>query len=368
MKKYLYIFLSLCFIILSCRGSGPTDVVETPGSDTIFHWFLLEEGRPVPLEYNILQKILEEEEADKPWTVQPSPAGIIQTGDRVYIGINRHGCIQVLPGGSEDLAFAERFDLDVFDNRTIGSLFPFDGTVYVHVYVNMILGNDDPANSLGNLYYLDTRQNVYTPVELGRDPRNWELTDIAVLPEGWNLMWRGTGECRGRVEYEKRNPPDLSGRAISADDFRGGYEFIPVESGPALFRTAYKKLQRYYGDSPLVLHIVEHSVHPKSIEEVGKYYLAGDREKITQEGTVFLLLQAVKKGNERFLLVSDPPLVIHGTSGDDISVVRLPEPEKSTAYTYFWPLDGGLLLAWEQKRFSYTGRSGLLFIRRATGD
>jgi len=368
MKKYLYILLSLCFIILSCRGSGTPEPVETPGADTTFHWFLLEEGRPAPVEYNILQKTLEEEEADKPWTVQSSPAGIIQAGDRVYIGINRHGCIQVLPAEEGGLVFDGRFAPDIFDNRTIGSMFPFDGTVYIHVYVNMILGNDDPANSQNNLYYLDTQQNDYTAVELGRDPRNWELTDVAVLPDGWNLMWRGTGECRGRVEYEKRNSPDLSGRAISAGDFRGGYQFVPVESGPPLFRAAYKKLQHYYGESPVVLHIVEHSVHPKSKEDVRKYYLAGDREKITEEGAVFLLLQAVRKGNERFLLVPDPPLVMHGTSREDISVVQLPEPGKSAAYTYLWPLNGGLLLAWEQKRFSYTGRSGLLFIRQARED
>lgn len=353
--------LFLCLITLLCFAScGEEPPVERPAEELPPSelWYILEEGVPKPRDYAEVQSLLQSHSPDRPWTVQERPTGFIRSEHDLFIGINRHGLLRVLPGSGDGPAFEPIFNPEVFGGRTLGALFRSDGRTWVHVYVNPILGGDDLTHPGENIYRISENPGEVIPRPMGRDVHAWELTDVITSREGWRLLWRETGSGRDRVEYEARRRPESPGKVISAEEFRSSYEFTPLHEAPSPYRDALAMLRDMHPEHRLVVHAAERDTGAGG----RRYYREGDITTVADEGTLFVTLPAVKEGERRYILLPGAPALLIGTESSGTSRIDLPPPGRQAFYTDLQPLSGGILLTWEQKNFSRSGRSGLLFL------
>ena len=362
MKPHRYFFLLLVLWTVSCEGPEISDLPVPDKSFENKSWYILDKGLPLPVDRSSLASLLERENPDKLWTVQTRPVGFAQVGEHLFTGINRCGVMRIFSGQDNTLLFEPIFDRELFNGRTLGLLFLLNGRLCAHLYANPILGGDDPCTPLENLVCLEENSENYERITLGRNLSFWELTHLIPVSTGWMLQWRGAGGNSGTTDYELRGILEKPGEEISADEFRSGYGFIPLDAGPSLYTWIFQKAANFYKTSSLVVHIVERNTTPVQDKPILRYYRGGDIGTLTDEGTVFITLQAVLDGEKRFVLFPDISSVLFSARDEEPTVIDLPEVGNSVIYTYIWPLDDGCVISWEQKGFSKTGRSGFLFI------
>ncbi|MBN2049374.1 MAG: hypothetical protein JW760_02935 [Spirochaetales bacterium] len=357
-RTLVYLGILCTFLFHACGGAGLSETEDEPIPS--HRWYLLEEGLPVSLDEEALLPLLKDPVPEIPWTSQVRPAGFLQVKDRVFAGINRYGLLELREDPEAGVGYNAYFDRTLFDHRTLGALLLLEGHPVVHVYVNQILGLDDPLKDKENLYFLT--EDRYEAFPLGGIFESGQLTDILPKKQEWFLAWRGTGSLRGRVEYEKRASLGMPGEAISPGTFRQGYPFLPLEEGPALYQKVYELLKKHYAPTRVVLQITEKDASGAEEYRGIRYFRAGQLETVQEKDAVFFVFEAVRDRERCYVLFGEENKIFYGDAGG-MAVLNLPKICERLQFYGLWPLGDSLVVSWEQRDFVFTGRSGFLYLR-----
>ncbi|MDC7226213.1 MAG: hypothetical protein PQJ61_05570 [Spirochaetales bacterium] len=258
---------------------------------------------------------------------------------------------------------------------TVGTVYVEGGTAGIHLYKDRLFVSDDDMQESGRsdndvrpvviectvgpsgMFSIDIPEYRFAAENPG-----WEAVEL-IHRENYSLVaWKYSDDKKSRFRYIIH---DENGNAIDETDekrFRDEYNLKPAELGPFALRGfvqaaregAVKGLQDY-GDLYLRQSLASES---SAGTDVDVYYskagsAAADRNRAPAQ------LQVCSDGELWYVLSGESVFVC----GRNISRNELPSLPDNFRYTDIWASGRTMLICYEERRFPFNGRSGMILIK-----
>jgi hypothetical protein len=218
-------------------GQFPTALLQS-GENPL--WFELGENGPALIPFP--------EEASLspfiPWPLSIRAAGILISGNRIILGINREGFLVFVPwAGIEDAGIAlYRVDNSPYwKNYSVESLFVFDDTPAAMIYRNdyfIDTGLPPPSSRVWGLKTGAGMEELDIPAFADLPPEDgWDLEDLQEGPDGgWYYRAIQKGKTGRGIGYFRTTDLSLRGEPSSQGALQNASQPRPPEQAPAPLR------------------------------------------------------------------------------------------------------------------------------------
>ena len=317
----------------------------------------------------------------KPWTNQLRVAGFASVSSGVVIGINAGYplFLTTKPGGPAALtspagAIAEQFKTDA-EGLTIGTIFSENDNVFFHLYRDSFFnqtGTDTVEGSGAHPVLLEVSLNSFSDCRLTRhdydfadENPDWEPVEYIRKENGSLIAWKYTDDKKTRFRYIRHDNEGVSVDEIDEKFFRDEYNISPVETSPFALRGFIRAVRDgSLGDALKAAGDVYLSLSSEPAEGDGAaapaFYLANAPKSVLAAERRLPVQLAACPDNELWYILADDELFICGA---DISRFKLPGLPEGFSYEELWVQGKDMIISWEESRFPYIGRSGMMYVR-----
>ena len=304
----------------------------------------------------------------KPWTMQLRTAGFVGVSTGAFIAVNGGYPVLFKPGTgklvSPDRKLAEEFLLKTA-GLTIGSLYAGERGAGIHLYRDKFFNQTDKAStdmipvvievSTGALDIFSLEIPEY---RFALENPDWEPVEFIHKHDKNIIAWKYSDEKKSMFRYIVHSGTGAAVDEIDENYFRDEFELLPAESGPFALRGFVRAVREgAVGEKLQAAGDIFLRLTAGSGSESEAVYLS----ESTGHGneSVPVQLQACPDGETWYILDDDSIFVCDS----NITVYELPKLPEEFEYTGIWTRDGYMLLSWEETRFMYTARSGVIMIR-----
>jgi hypothetical protein len=351
------------FFVLGCSPSverGAGSVVETsdgaPADDVLCYIF---EGGSL----TAIEDIRRLPEGDrKPWTRQVRVVDARRIGNELYCAVNGIGVFifsDIFAAGGE-LQYKTISHSDIFDERTIGSFFFYDSTLFCHLYSDSVLSSEKPSSQPIALLSIDPEDNLPKIIPFSFQDRNpgWELALLSPQPDGlWSLAWKYSSEEKTMFRYSDLDVKAWAETEITEEEFLNNLMPLDEASAPQKLK---KAAHAAFGtgeraEQPVVVDI---SVQ-NSRAGTRQTYRFGPSGALRNGEGRYELLDCFEDRGVFYLLLPQGEIIFINSEGED-GEFRLPSLPPGFVYTGF-VTDGRKIIAfWEEQDFTLVGSAGIL--------
>ena len=306
----------------------------------------------------------------KPWTNQLRPAGFVNLPEGAMVAVN---------GGYPVLFKTQTGEFVSPDSRmvssylaessglTIGSLYAGNDGAGIHLYLdhffNTAASGEDAAEdkpvvievSVGapDVFSLEIPEYSFSLQNPG-----WEPVEFIYKDEKNIIAWKYSDEKKSLFRYIIHSRDGESLDEIDENYFRDEYELIAADDGPFALRGFVRAVREGSAGEGLKDAgeiFIRLAAGCKSASE--SVYHAGAPG--TAQTAAPVQLQACSDGDTWYILDDNTVFVC----GSNIVSNQLPKLPDGFKYTGIWAGGGYMLLSWEESRFLYTARSGMIQIK-----
>ena len=305
-----------------------------------------------------------------PWTLQKRVAGFAMTADALVIGVNSgfpllfHKDLDSFSAPGEQTA--ERF-LDETSGLTTGIMYSEQGDVFFHFYRDSFFVNDYDSQTAGPaepvLLEIGVSENGFTdltkpPFGFSADNPGWEPVEMIRKSSDLLVSWKYSDEKKTRFRYIRHDAVGEPLAEIDEGYFRDEYNLKSLETGPFAFRGFIRAVRT--GAAGKSLHQAGEIFISMSTSRPGKdfpvYYSSSDT---SERGALPVQLSACADQQMLYVLSGGEVLLC----GSNIRRLKLPALPKGFKYRKIWVSGDRMIISWEESRFPYTGRSGMMYIK-----
>ena len=300
----------------------------------------------------------------QPWTVQGRVSDLVSVEDRVYLGINGYGIVELTIGESGESGFRYFYDSMIFRYRTLTTLIPEQNSLLCHLYFNKLLNVVDETElklqgiSLLRLFPRTDLYEFITPPYQETHP-DWEAVGFVPLTtQEFFFQWKYSDLNRTLFSYSRFDLVDLEEQEIGELGFRRSYGFQDAEgraSGPLklLLAEARKLLDKPGTSTGYQLHI---RTDGQSLIRRYEYH----PDDFTSADDIRLVTLSGVRRAEHVLLVLPKGLLLKASPGSrQIQRFRLTVLPEGYAYRDLLIHGQYLLATWEQVSFTDVGAAGI---------
>lgn len=308
-----------------------------------------------------------------PWTQQLRVGGFAAAGDELVIGINRGWPLMLDSSAVPRMRFqppaAETREdyLELSGDRSLGTIYSKDNSVYFHLYKDSIFSSGAESGERNFLLELNTEGagGAGTVIAEGLDfpeaEEGWEPVELISNSEGLLCAWKYSDEKKTRFRYLRHNDAGAAVKEIDEDYFRDEYPLIPFSDGPFALRGFIRALREHILDD--VLKNTGEVFLELSAADSGAYtgiYPAffHDENGGRGSGKLPVILPAAGAGDLWYVLSGNAVI----RCGENISLCLLPELPDGVRYDRIWADSGRMIVSWEETRFPFIGRSGMMYV------
>ncbi len=363
------IFLSFLLIplFISCDGDEqpPLFVQED------VNWYLCDSSGIVPTD----APQTGESRSFQPWTVQYRPAGFVHVGNTVFCGINGAGLLRFRLDEETVGDYTMHLNRFLFSGRTIGNLFAFKGSVYCHLYRNVLFSTTPPASEPLVLITASPEgpslRAVVPPFQIANP--EWEAVQLVPsFDEGLFAAWKTIEQEKTLFRYSRLSIDTLREVEISEEEFRSVYQFLSGDEVP-------KQLVRYgdeafhSAENPRIEHRQQEGAShlPAVVHLSVKYkeYLRPERyrfgviETLERKESGFISLKGMRVGSDYYILRDTLQCIHVVPKRGAVREIALPLLPENRVYTDFWTDGKRLIVSWEEQRFPDVGEAGLVSLQ-----
>jgi len=300
----------------------------------------------------------------QPWTVQGRVSDLVSVEDRVYLGINGYGIVELTIGESGESGFRYFYDSMIFRYRTLTTLIPEQNSLLCHLYFNKLLNVVDETElklqgiSLLRLFPRTDLYEFITPPYQETHP-DWEAVGFVPLTtQDFFFQWKYSDLNRTLFSYSRFDLVDLEEQEIGELGFRRSYGFQDAEdraSGPLklLLAEARRLLDKPGTSTGYQLHI---RTDDQSLIRRYEYH----PDDFTSADDIRLVTLSGVRRAEHVLLVLPQGLLLKASPGSrQIQRFRLTVLPERFAYRDLLIHGQYLPATWEQVSFTDVGAAGI---------
>jgi len=311
----------------------------------------------------------------RPWTNKRRLAGFAETDYGLVIAVNRGYPLFLSAGNSIEApgrTIADEFSLLTSD-RTIGTVFTDGKTVSFHLYrdslFNPVLTGADPGEKMPVRIDLNRNsQGVFSinlpEYDFSAENPGWEPVEF-IHKSGKDLIaWKYTDDKKTRFRYIVHSEDGSSVDEIDESYFRDEYNLTDSESGPFAVRGFVRAVREGAFDESLKdagdIYIRLSTALPGQGSPMFYYSSAARSTQVFGAGASLPVeFEACLYDDTCYVLYNDLILIC----GADISLYRLPQLPDGFVYSGIYSDGKNLVAGWEEKRFPFIGRTGMMQIK-----
>ena len=309
----------------------------------------------------------------KPWTAQIRLSGFAETENIVTLAVNAgYPLFFSVSEAANGPVSPEKKDAEDFarltEGRTVGTIFSGEDQVYFHLYYdNMFSGIASPeenagpvlvriAPGAGNLF-------GFSEVETGFDDENpgWEPVEFIRKNDCSYIAWKYTDDKKTRFRYIKHDENGRPEDEIDEKYFRDEYSLQSMVNGPFALRGFIRAVREGAAGEALrnagAVYLRLTTAIPG--EDAPIYYYSPAPPATGQKKAFPKELPACRDGEVWYILSEDEVLLC----GNNIRRLQLPKLPAGFGYRELWVSGDEMIVSWEETRFLYTGRSGMMYIK-----
>ena len=312
-----------------------------------------------------------------PWTEQTRTAGFTDTGEIIITGVNGGLPLAFDKQGEKLLLAAEsgsgsnRKYTEFAGGRTLGSVFS-SGDVFFHFYSDSFFPEESPGQPASDLPVLvklsgaGTDAAEYSPVyfEFARENPGWEPVEMLERDGEYLVSWKYTDERKTMFRYIRHSPEGASLKEINEQFFRDEYRLLDAETAGFELNGFIRAARGgFLGDrlgsaGDIFLNAGDDIRGTGAASGYPAVYRSEADRKFGQNPYP-VELAACSDGTYWYILFEQTVL----RCGENIKMLGLPELPEGFRYREIITTGKGLLLGWEESRFPYVGKAGLMYIR-----
>ncbi|HAK46822.1 MAG TPA: hypothetical protein DCO79_13005 [Spirochaeta sp.] len=308
----------------------------------------------------------------KPWTAQLRPAGFVNTPAGTVIAVNGGYPLLFKSDGFEFIHPDRGFTRDYLERTgglTVGTVYADENRAGFHFYRDRFfdLGvSADDAEGAGPVVVeltageLDSFSLSIPDYSFAAEHPGWEPVEYIHKEDGSLIAWKFSDEKKTRFRYIIH---DAEGGAVDEIDetyFRDEYNLNTIDSGPFALRGFIRAVRE--GAAGMSLQASSDIYLKLTTARAGSSAAVYYSKASAARGTAALLpvqLQACFEG-ETWYILNDGEVFVCGSNITRWELPALPEGFK---YTDILVEHNSMLLCWEESRFPFIGRSGMILIR-----
>jgi len=307
-----------------------------------------------------------------PWPEQLRVSGFGETAGGLIIGINGGFPLEFDPSVPDSDVFIKpepmiRSDYQKFTSgMTLATVFTEEHSVYFHFYRDDLFSKDGGTGN-ANLLRFDTSRTgggALSLVTLGfaDDNPEWEPVEFINTQGGSLTAWKYSDDKKTRFRYIRHAEDGAAEKEIDENYFRDAYQLIPFDEGSFALRGFVRAVREGViagrlqdaGDVYLKLSSFDAG---KFRDDYPAYFYDGG-EGGSSSGKLPVFLSASGREGVWFVL-SENKLI---RCDSNITVCSLPSLPSGFKYKELWTDSEHMIVSWEETRFPYIGRSGMMYI------
>ncbi len=365
--KYPALFISL-LTILACNN--PSNKIEPQKESEVQPynlnnnaqkeaWYILEDG--------LFNKISYPDEIESvemlPWTVQARVSDLIVFNDSAVVAVNGSGISLI--NLNENIEFEYFYNKEIYQYKTITSLYPVNNTVLCHFYFNSTLNVTDleaiklvdTNNTINTMQYffMDSPQPADIPFKK-RNP-DWEI--VSMIPVNENtffLEWKHLHNDIVNFRYSAFQLDTKLEELITRETYRNQYEYKDYRT--IELETGIIKIINYIIDNIDIsgdIHFLYETVEPPFQLKLKYINHLNPDINITN-------IKIVKNDNSISALLSAQKQILTIQAENVLDVHELPGLPNNFYYLDFISVNTSFIVSWEEIDFFNVGASGILII------
>ena len=304
----------------------------------------------------------------KPWTTQLRPAGFISLKDGVFIAVNGGYPLLFKTATGKlvhpDRALANKY-LESTAGLTVGSLYVDDEGAGIHLYTDNFFNHPaaTPSES-GRPVVIEVSAGALDVFGLNipeypfsAENTGWEPVELIHKPDRNIIAWKYSDDKKSLFRYIVHSPDGEAVDEIDEGYFRDEFDLLPAEDGSFALRGFIRAAregaagERLKNAGDIYLRLPAGCDGASEAVYISEYSERGNDSLPVQ-------LQACRDGETWYILDEQSVFVCES----NITVNELPALPEGFEYTGIWTGGGYMLLSWEETRFMYTARSGVIMI------
>ncbi len=309
----------------------------------------------------------------KPWTAQIRLSGFAETNDRTVLVVNAgYPLFSGLSGVTDGPVSPERAEAEEFvrltEGRTVGTVYSEENHIYIHLYCDNMFSDissqaENPGPVIVRIDPADGNRFSFSEVETGFEEGNpgWEPVEFIRKDDCSFIAWKYTDDKKTRFRYIRHDENGLPADEIDEKYFRDEYSLQSMVNGPFALRGFIRAVREGAAGEELrtagAIYLRLTTARPG--EDAPLYYYSPAPPATERNKAVPMELPACRDGEVWYILSGDEILLC----GNNIRRLQLPGLPADFEYRELWVSGDEMIVSWEETRFLYTGRSGMMYIK-----
>ena len=379
-KLFLSILLTLLVTVISITAESVVDFKNWAEGYSLYYFT---GGYP---EINTAESFSDNDippKAFKPWTTQIRASGFAVMSASTLIGVNSGFPLLLNKGGR--ITDINRSTARSFREKTAGltsgTVFSNSDTVFFHYYKDSLFsGKNDKGTDSGDKIEADGAEgprtvlleldagagsgddfNIRVP-EFGFADENpgWEPVELIRKDESYLIAWKYSDDKKTRFRYIRHDEDGVAVDEINEDFFRDEYALESIESGSFALRGFIRAARSgAAGDRLADAGDIYLRLSTAGQDEAAPvFYTSPNPKDGSSEHKLPVQLSACQNGDYWYVLSEDEVLFC----GSDIRRLQLPDMPQGFKYKKIYVSGSDMVLSWEEERFPFTGRAGLMYV------